>query len=55
MPRSEFSPKVKVAAFERAKGRCENCRARLGGVVEYDHDHDLADALGGSGELRGPL
>ena len=52
MPRSEFPPKVKVAAFERAKGRCEACGARLGGVVEYDCDHDLADALGGSADLE---
>lgn len=36
--RQEFSAKVKVAAFDRAKGRCECCTARLGvGNVEYDH------------------
>lgn len=44
--RQEFSAKVKVAAFERANGRCECCTARLSvGNVEYDHH--IPCALGG--------
>lgn len=44
--RREFPAKVKVAAFERAGGRCEECTARLGpGNVEYDHH--IPDGLGG--------
>jgi 5-methylcytosine-specific restriction enzyme A len=51
MTRREFSAKVKVAAFERAKGRCERCTARLVvGKIEYDHV--IADALGGEPTLE---
>jgi 5-methylcytosine-specific restriction protein A len=36
--REEFSKKVKVAAFERAKGHCEKCTAFLmPGKFHYDH------------------
>lgn len=36
--REEFPKKVKVAAFERAKGLCEKCTARLmPGKFHYDH------------------
>lgn len=36
--RREFSPKVKRAAFERAKGHCEDCGQKLfPGNIEYDH------------------
>lgn len=46
MKRREFSNYVKAQAAIRAKGRCENCTARLmtGG---YHYDHRVADALGG--------
>jgi 5-methylcytosine-specific restriction enzyme A len=51
MSRREFSAKVKVAAFERTKGRCERCTARLVvGKIEYDHV--IADALGGEPTLE---
>lgn len=44
--RREFSAKVKIAAFERANGRCEKCTAKVGiGNVEYDHS--TACGLGG--------
>lgn len=44
--RRNFPTKVKLAAFERCAGRCENCSARLvPGKFAYDHQH--ADALGG--------
>ena len=51
MPRREFPAKAKVAAFQRAKGKCEKCSARLGpGNVHYDHV--LADWLGGEPVLE---
>jgi 5-methylcytosine-specific restriction endonuclease McrA len=45
MSRQEFSAKVKVAAFERAGGRCENCR----NIIRYgaQYDHRVPDAVGG--------
>lgn len=51
MNRREFPPKVKVAAFERAKGRCEKCTARLV-VGKFAYDHVIADALGGEPTLE---
>lgn len=51
MNRREFSRKVRVAAFERAQGRCERCTAKLApGNIEYDHR--LADWLGGEPTLE---
>jgi 5-methylcytosine-specific restriction endonuclease McrA len=36
--RAEFSAKTKVEAFALAKGRCQNCTARLSvGNTQYDH------------------
>src|SRR5215510_14599259 len=36
--RQEFPARVKVAAFERAKGHCENCGGRLTtGKIRYEH------------------
>lgn len=48
--RKEFPAKVKVAAFERAKGHCEACGAYIIGRAEYDHS--LPDALGGEPTLE---
>lgn len=46
MSRREFPQKVRVEAFQRAKGQCEECTARLGpGNVHYDHI--VPDWLGG--------
>jgi 5-methylcytosine-specific restriction protein A len=46
MPRRNFSSRVKLAAFERAKGQCERCTAKLfpGNII---YDHRIPDALGG--------
>lgn len=49
--RRDFSRKIKVAAFERADGRCEDCTSRLSpGNVEYDHR--VPFALGGESTLE---
>lgn len=44
--RKEFKAKVKVAAYERSKGFCENCNSRLQ-VGRIHYDHILPCALGG--------
>lgn len=49
--RREFPAKVRVAAFERAKGRCEKCTARLF-VGKFIYDHIIPDALGGEPTLE---
>lgn len=49
--RREFPAKVKVAAFERAKGNCEVCGAHLT-VGKFRYDHKLPDALGGEPTLE---
>jgi 5-methylcytosine-specific restriction protein A len=49
--RREFPPKVKVAAFERSKGHCERCTARLV-VGKFHYDHVIADAIGGEPTLE---
>ena len=43
--RREFTPKVKLAAWERCGGNCEQCLTRIIGRPEYDHI--LPDWLGG--------
>jgi 5-methylcytosine-specific restriction protein A len=48
--RREFPNKVRIAAFERAKGHCEKCTARLV-VGKFAYDHVIADALGGEPTL----
>jgi 5-methylcytosine-specific restriction enzyme A len=49
--RQEFKAKTKAVAFQRAKGCCEECGAKLGpGNVEYDHDTPCA--LGGDNSLE---
>lgn len=48
--RREFPDKVKVAAFERAGGRCEKCGARLF-VGKFHYDHRIPDAMGGTPTL----
>lgn len=52
MKRREFPAKVKVAAFERAKGRCEGagCGAVLS-VGKFHYDHAIPDGLGGEPTL----
>jgi 5-methylcytosine-specific restriction endonuclease McrA len=49
--RTEFTKQVKLAAYERAAGRCEVCSAPLAGKrIEYDHA--IACAFGGSADLE---
>lgn len=43
--RQEFKSSVKLEAWDRCKGHCEVCLARIIGRPEYDHI--LPDALGG--------
>lgn len=48
--RREFSAKIRVQAFERASGRCENCGVKLAaGAIQYDHS--IPDAMGGEPTL----
>lgn len=49
--RKEFSKAIKVAAFKRACGHCEDCRAFLA-PGKFEYDHDLADGLGGEPTLE---
>lgn len=54
--RREFPAKVKVAAFQRAAGRCEGERdgEQCGGkltVGKYHYDHRIADGLTGEPTL----
>lgn len=49
--RREFSPKIRLAAFERAKGHCEKCTAKLY-TGKFHYDHDLPDAFGGEPTLE---
>ena len=46
MPRKDFPRKVKAAAFKRAAGHCERCKAALK-PGEAEVDHILEDGLGG--------
>jgi 5-methylcytosine-specific restriction protein A len=50
MTRREFPDKVKVAAFQRADGRCEKCTAKLF-VGKIHYDHRIPDAMGGEPTL----
>lgn len=47
----EFKAKVKVAAFERAKKRCQECGAGPLGPGNVEFDHDIPVALGGESSL----
>lgn len=53
MSRREFPTKVKIDAFERAGGRCENpaCGAKLT-VGKFHYDHEIPDGLGGEPTLE---
>ena len=49
--RREFPKSVKLAAWERCKGHCEECGAKLmPGNIEYDHV--LADGICGEPTLE---
>jgi hypothetical protein len=51
MTRREFPKSVKLAAFKRADGRCEECGGRLA-VGKFEYDHALADGLSGEPTLE---
>jgi 5-methylcytosine-specific restriction protein A len=49
--RKEFPTRVKVEAFSRCRGRCENCTVLLrpGG---FHYDHVIPDQMGGTPTLN---
>lgn len=49
MTRTEFTTKIKLAAWQRCKGICEACGLKILGGAEYDHV--IPDALGGETTL----
>jgi 5-methylcytosine-specific restriction enzyme A len=49
--RREFSKAVKIAAFQRAGGRCECCTTKLT-AGKFQYDHAIADGLGGEPTLE---
>lgn len=51
MSRREFPAKVKIAAFQRADGKCESCGAFLFPSKTH-YDHIVPDALGGEPTLE---
>ena len=48
--RQEFSKAIKLQAWERCKGHCERCTAKLF-PGRFDYDHVKPDALGGDNSL----
>ena len=48
--RREFTSKIKLAAFERAKGQCERCTGKLY-PGKFRYNHRIPDALGGEPTL----
>ena len=47
--RQEFTPKTKLQAWDRCKGRCERCTAKILGGPEYDHI--VPAAIGGGNDI----
>jgi 5-methylcytosine-specific restriction protein A len=47
--RQEFSPKTKLAAFERAHGHCETCGCKI--ITRAEYDHIIEDYIGGDNTL----
>lgn len=47
--RAEFSKKIKLEAWSRAKGHCEVCGVKIITVAEYDHR--IPCGLGGSNDI----
>jgi 5-methylcytosine-specific restriction protein A len=48
--RREFSKQIKLRAWERANGKCEECTAILRPGY-FDYDHIVPDAMGGEPTL----
>jgi 5-methylcytosine-specific restriction endonuclease McrA len=51
MSRSEFKASVRQRAWERCKGLCEKCTAKLF-PGHFDYDHIIPDGLGGEPTLE---
>lgn len=49
--RREFSKAVRLAAFQRCKGHCEECTTKLYSG-RFDYDHDKEDTFGGEPTLE---
>jgi 5-methylcytosine-specific restriction endonuclease McrA len=49
--RRDFTKAVKLAAFQRADGRCEKCTAQLY-PGKYRYDHVVPDTFGGAPTLE---
>lgn len=51
MSRAEFGKTIKLAAFDRAKGCCQNCGNKLtAGNIHFHHDKECA--FGGTSDLQ---
>jgi hypothetical protein len=49
--RTEFTTKTKALAFDRCKGNCEKCGARLT-IGKFRYDHIIPDWMGGDNSLE---
>lgn len=49
-PRKQFTPKERAALFEKAGGRCQNCTRKIMGFEDWDIDHVLPLACGGTND-----
>ncbi len=43
--RREFTPKIKLEAWKRCKGRCERCERKIVGKLKPRYDHSTPDAV----------
>jgi 5-methylcytosine-specific restriction enzyme A len=50
--RSEFPPRVRLAAWERCGGYCEGCGNRIAAGNGPHYDHAIPDAIGGKPTLE---
>lgn len=51
MPRFEFTRKQRLEIWNRAKGHCEKCQAKLK-VGEGEYDHVIAQGYGGENTVE---
>ena len=52
MTRREFPAKVRLAAWDRSGGNCEDCGIKIITGQGPEYDHDLPDDLGGEPTLE---
>lgn len=50
-PRKEFAKRVKIQAWDRCLGQCEECTAKLT-PGKFDYDHVVETVLGGKPTLE---